>query len=523
MADPFHQQKGLLMLSSVWAPLFFILVGCGCGETDIGAGEPTSTEEVVTDTHTDTDSDSDSDTDADTDTDTDADTDTDTDTDTDADTDTDMDTGTDSGDTDSADIGSYRLVGAPMLFAPTSQGFGLSVVLEKGDPLSVTLQVRAEGENEWGEQLSPAVPAEMAEPDVARWNVSGLAAATPYQYQVLGEAEDGEKEEPVLYEGSVVTAREPGATFSFALITDPHIGADLSYYNQGDPDVLQAVSIQIENHGPDFVINLGDMLDFHQFGFNDPPPDGSYTRLAYLNYRSLLGDVIGRASHFAVIGNWEGENGNYTEDEIAWSRDMRRRYMVGPSSDTYPQGGSPDEDYYAFTWGDALFIVLNVQSYTPTEHPLPIPIGTPEDWTLGETQLAWLTTTLENATSKWRFICIHHTVGGAAGTDADSAYGRGGGQAAHVGEQAVVHQLMIDYNVNIFFYGHDHVFTDMVVDDIHYTLPGSAGAPWLFSDYETGYEEYWAESGWAKVDVSSDAVHVQFFDMDGAAFYEYLL
>jgi len=32
--------------------------------------------------------------------------------------------------------------------------------------------------------------------------------------------------------------------------------------------------------------------------------------------------------------------------------------------------------------------------------------------------------------------------------------------------------------VQIFFYAHDHVFTDMVVDGIHYTLPGSAGAPW---------------------------------------------
>ena len=44
------------------------------------------------------------------------------------------------------------------------------------------------------------------------------------------------------------------------------------------------------------------------------------------------------------------------------------------------------------------------------------------------------------------------------------------------------------HGVQIFFYAHDHVFTDMVVDGIHYTLPGSAGAPWKFAESETGYK-----------------------------------
>jgi hypothetical protein len=44
-----------------------------------------------------------------------------------------------------------------------------------------------------------------------------------------------------------------------------------------------------------------------------------------------------------------------------------------------------------------------------------------------------------------------------------------------------VHQLMQDHGVQIFFYGHDHTFTDMVVDGIHYTMPGSAGAVWMFT------------------------------------------
>ena len=90
-------------------------------------------------------------------------------------------------------------------------------------------------------------------------------------------------------------------------------------------------------------------------------------------------------------------------------------------------------------------------------------------------------------------------------------------QAAYVGEQKLVHDLMIKHGVQIFFYGHDHVFTDMIVDSIHYTLPGSAGAPWKFGTAETGYEPgtYRTDSGHARINVSQDAVKVELIDVNG--------
>ena len=160
-------------------------------------------------------------------------------------------------------------------------------------------------------------------------------------------------------------------------------------------------------------------------------------------------------------------------------------------------------------------------TYTPTCHLLGGNPGVPDDWTLGATQLAWLDRTLADATSKWRFLFIHHTVGGAAGTTDDSAYGRGGGQAAHVGEQATIHDMMRRYGVQIFFYGHDHVFTDIVVDGIHYTLPGSAGAPWKFTQFETGYSQYWPDSGYGRVAVSPNRVQVDFVAMGGQVLTSY--
>jgi hypothetical protein len=285
--------------------------------------------------------------------------------------------------------------------------------------------------------------------------------------------------------------------------------------------LLVANAIRADN--PDFILNLGDVLDFHQFGFNVPPPDGSWTRLGYLNYRRLLGDMLGNTSHFFAIGNWDGENGCFSDEEVNRSKEQRLLYAPGPEPETYPEGAAPGEDYYAFTWGDALFVVLNVMTYTPTCHLLSSYPGAPDDWTLGEAQLEWLESTLENATSKWRFLFIHHAVGGNAGNDANSGYGRGGGRAANVGEQAAVHALMLEHGVQVFFYGHDHVFVDMVVDGIHYTLPGSAGAPWKFNELVTGYTDYWPDSGHARVEVSPEFVRVNFVSVTGDVIHSYVL
>ncbi|HVV48322.1 MAG TPA: metallophosphoesterase, partial [Polyangia bacterium] len=419
-----------------------------------------------------------------------------------------------------ADAGApSELLGAPLLFAPTAHGFGISVALRAGDPTRLAARVRDPAEAAWTALPPPRSPA----PDLAQWTVDGLAPGRRYLYQVFAPG-DGGAGAP-LYAGSAATAPGPGASFSFALITDPHIeprdpvppGQTVIGDAYGTMEAtLLAVSAQVAAAGPDFLIDLGDMLDYHLFGFNAPPPDAGWARLGYLNYRRLLGDAVGSAAHFPVIGNWDGESGCNTAEEIARSLGQRLLYAPGPGAATYPEGGSANGDYYAFTWGDALFVVLNVMTYTPTCHLLDEDPGLPDDWTLGDAQLAWLTDTLAQATSRWRFLFIHHAVGGAAGDAADSAYGRGGGQAARVGEQARVHALMLKYGVQIFFYGHDHVFTDTVVDGVHYLLPGSAGAPWKFDGGETGYPHYWTDSGYARVAVTPARVEVDLVSVGGA-------
>jgi 3',5'-cyclic AMP phosphodiesterase CpdA len=427
--------------------------------------------------------------------------------------------------TTDVDVAAFELLGAPLIFTPTATGFGLSVVLRTGDPVALRARVRDERSAAWGPLAAPASPAF----DAAEWSITGLEPGRRYAYEICvgGDACDRS-----LYVGSAITTRPPGSTFTFAAMADSHIeprdpippgstvGPEPYSFMES---TLRAVAADIAVAEPDFIVNMGDLLDYHLFGFNDPPPDSAWARLAYLNYRRMMGDTIGRAAHFPVIGNWDGENGCNTEEQRERSLSQRVRYVPAPTPGTHPEGGSANQDYYAFTWGDALFIVLNVMTYTEGCHLLGISPGLPDDWTLGAAQLAWLEKTLANATAKWRFTFIHHTVGGNAGNDVDSAYGRGGGRAARVGEQAIVHDLLMRHGVQIFFYAHDHVFTDMVVDGVHYTLPGSAGAPWKFTEFETGYTSYWSDSGYGRVIVSPDRVQVDFVAMGGGVIASYSL
>ena len=127
--------------------------------------------------------------------------------------------------------------------------------------------------------------------------------------------------------------------------------------------------------------------------------------------------------------------------------------------------------------------------------------------------------TLAASDHPFKFVCIHHAVGGNAGNPRETRYGRGGARAATMGEQLRVHQLMREYGVQIFFYGHDHVFVDDVVDDIHYALPGSFGAPWKFGREITGYERFWTDSGHARLVVRPNEARVDYLNLAGQVFH----
>ncbi|MEP6653296.1 MAG: hypothetical protein ABJA82_08055, partial [Myxococcales bacterium] len=192
------------------------------------------------------------------------------------------------------------LLGAPLIFTPTGDGFGLNVALREGDPQVLRAVIFDDAHPQGRDLGAPISPA----PDLAQWSADMLDPGRRYRYEIRTTWQGQERS---LFAGSAVTARTPGVAFTFAVMTDPHIiprdpvlpgltvGGDFFGF---DESTLLAIADDIMAADPDFVVNMGDTMDLHQFGFNPPPPNGNWTRLAYLNYRRMFADTLGHLAHF---------------------------------------------------------------------------------------------------------------------------------------------------------------------------------------------------------------------------------
>ena len=338
--------------------------------------------------------------------------------------------------------------------------------------------------------------------------LSHLKTGTSYKYQVQARLNRSDEFTPVAG-GSFSIQKTGNSPFSFAMLSDPHITL-----NQPDRiRILSDISKSILARRPDFLMMLGDNIQtFTSHG--GPMTEERFGPALYYRLKQGLENLPSSVPVYTLIGNWEGENGWHPEEQRAWARNARMAWMPNPLPDTYPEGGGEYGDYFGFTWCNTLFLSLTVTGYTTIEHIHGSKVGRGDDWTLGDKQKEWLYKQLSNSKAKWKLIFIHHTVSGKAGDDINTRYGRGGGQAARIGEQKTIHEWMKKFNVNAMFYGHDHVFTDIPVDGIHYTCVGSAGAPWKFTTEETGYKKYWPDSGYAWVDINDDKVLVSFVRPD---------
>ncbi|MBW2031669.1 MAG: metallophosphoesterase [Deltaproteobacteria bacterium] len=335
-----------------------------------------------------------------------------------------------------------------------------------------------------------------------------LLGDSSYEYELYAR-ENTEPHFRRVTRGIFRTQRRKPSPFSFALLSDAHIAP----FFRDRMEVLREVSHSIRTRKPEFAFMLGDNIQtFTSHG--GPMTEPRFGPILYSALRHALGELPSSVPVYKVLGNWEGENGWHPDRERAWARKARMAWIPNPGPETYPEGASEHEDYYAFTWGDVLFIALNVTGYTPSDHAMQSPGGRADSWTLGKEQREWLHDRLSRSKAKWKLIFIHHTVGGNAGDDVNSRYGRGGGRAAQIGEQALIHRWMGEFGVQVLFYGHDHVFTDIPVDGIHYVCVGSAGAPWKFPESVTGYKRYWTPSGYTLVDVRDDRLKVSFVKPD---------
>jgi hypothetical protein len=166
----------------------------------------------------------------------------------------------------------------------------------------------------------------------------------------------------------------------------------------------------------------------------------------------------------------------------------RKRYFPNPVPDGFYSGDSIPwplvglrEDYYSWEWGNALFVVLDPFWYTTTKP------RSGEDnwhWTLGRPQYDWFKHTLENSDARFKFVFIHHLVGGKIDATARGGiefcyfYEQGGYRtdstwgfdAERSGWGEPLHQLMLRTGVDIFWYGHSHFWAKQDTDNMVYQM-----------------------------------------------------
>ncbi|MBF0101312.1 MAG: hypothetical protein HQK77_10430, partial [Desulfobacterales bacterium] len=95
----------------------------------------------------------------------------------------------------------------------------------------------------------------------------------------------------------------------------------------------------------------------------------------YINQRPYFGIVANDAAFFFVVGNHEAQSGwQYSPTPSAdypavWAKNAQKIYYPNPIPDSFYTGctlqdpalieNQLPENYYAFEWGDALFVILD--------------------------------------------------------------------------------------------------------------------------------------------------------------------
>lgn len=354
-------------------------------------------------------------------------------------------------------------------------------------------------------------------------DLEGLQADTAYRYQVLrGEGSGGTS----LAEGRFQTLRPAGSSFAVTLTADPHLDQNT------DVSMLQKTLALARADRPDFHIDLGDtfMVDKHA--------DRESAAAQYLAQRHYFGQL--GLPLFLVLGNHDGEDRKLMREGAqslaVWANLQRKRYFPNPEPDAFYSGNDHTDplagrlqDYYAWTWGDAQFIVLNPYWHAPAGRA-------PERWnlSLGTAQYTWLREVLATSKSRYKFVFVHQLIGGI------DRQGRGGAEAVPYGEwggsnadgspgMAVqrpgwpesIHELLRRTGVTAVFHGHDHLYAAQERDGIAYIevpQPGHRGTGHTQAGGDYGYRSgvVRGEGGYLRLRVNSAQCELDFVGTDGA-------
>jgi predicted phosphodiesterase len=368
------------------------------------------------------------------------------------------------------------LLHGEILGRPTDNRISLQAVFAEAAEVCVrygTMSGNLTEQTTW-QGFSPGEPAELV--------LENLEPNTRYYYQLCHRLPGGGSS-MVRPERTFHTQRPPGSTFTFVLQADPHLDerSDTALYRR-------CLKNQLED-SPDFLIDLGDifMSDKMKNAQNQITHDTVTSRVRYM--RSYYESVCHSMPLFIAMGNHEGEAGwafNGTAQNVAVYGTLdRKKYFLNPGPDGFYTGDETEhphigkrENYYAWHWGAALFVVLDPYFYTK---PKPDSLNGWR-WTLGKTQYDWLKSTLESSTANFKFVFAHQLVGGdplgRGGIEFADKYEWGGKNLDGTEGWAVnrpgwykpIKDLLTENRVTTFFHGHDHFFAKQDKDCLIYQL-----------------------------------------------------
>jgi hypothetical protein len=348
---------------------------------------------------------------------------------------------------------------------------------------------------------------------------------------------------------SFATPRNKNTSFSFSVQGDTHPERAGKMFNA---DLYSVTMANILSQQPDFHILLGDDFSI------DPLIDKGQANQAnvekiYSTHRNWLSIAGNSVPIFLVNGNHEQAaayllDGTTTNPAIL-AGNARLKYYPLPAPNTFYSGDQTKvegigllRDYYAWEWGDALFVSLD--PYWHSKNAVDNVAGVSADeaatggkgggkgggtkatnlWTvgIGDEQYAWLKQTLEKSTAKYKFVFAHHVLGtGRGGVEVSTNYEWGGQDPKGISTFAKerpnwslpIHDLMVKNGVSIFFQGHDHIFVHQERDGLVYqSMPNPADDTFsMFNEaaYKTGTKA--PNSGHVRVTVNPTEAKVEYF------------
>lgn len=278
------------------------------------------------------------------------------------------------------------------------------------------------------------------------------------------------------------------------------------------------------------MLSLGDI-----FGDDHTPFTTTSKELQelHLDYRPFLGNICHSIPFYFCLGNHEGEMDYYLLQNpganiAVWGTLWRKFYYPNPYPNAFYSGNTKEEEYgigtpenyYAWTWGDALFVVLDVYRDQCDTSAKP----QNWNWSLGYPQYSWLKKTLEESSSKYKFVFAHHVRGQGRGAITNAKLFEWGGNDSKGTYQfdkyrpnwgKPIHQLFVDNGVNIFFQGHDHLFAKQEMDCLIYQecpQPSHPNFSGVNSAKDYGYlnGEILPNSGHMRIRVQPNQIQVEY-------------